>query len=277
MKTKIDKLVEKIKERTNKIKLNFCPADYYKGDINLTDKVVVYTTGEYKWKFIPLDLILRYSIFYDTYIDIETSNKSDCSLIVCPLTLQAVLLIGKFIIQTYYNNRMVLCKEDTKEIASIELGEKISTTNKISPNQRVDVKIMTYKDAIMFIQDIMIAYPTKGKEEEEIILEDYLIKKEYYENDLDFEDNKLEYLIHPKTLTYVIQYKSGKGIDKYTILVGKDSSKDEITGYNLKKSDLLEYLNKYKEKIINRNGYIMPILWYMTKYIYPKAKIILIN
>lgn len=268
----IDKIVEKIKERTNKIELKFSPSDYHnKNKIKLQDKVIVYTTGENKWKIMPLDLILRYGIFYDEFIEEETTRI--CSLIVCPITLQSVLLIGKFRIQTYYNNKMILAEEGTNQIMSIELGEKISTNNNISPNERIDVKIMTFRDAILFSQDTSIVY-TDNKLDE---LEDYIIDKKYYENDLDLEGNKLEYLIHPKTLSYVIQYKSAKGIDKYTILIGKDSSKDNVSGYNLKKSDVLNYLSKYKDKIINRDGYIMPILWYMTKYIYPRAKIITIN
>jgi hypothetical protein len=105
-----------------------------------------------------------------------------------------------------------------------------------------------------------------------------IIHSDYYFNNNDIYDKKIKSVyIHPKTLVYLVKYKSKsktKKKSKYVILVGDDINNLIPTGYDLNQSKLNNHLVKYGEKIINKNGYIMPILWYMAIMLYPNAKII---
>lgn len=266
MSKKIDIIVNKIKERTNKVSIICSPFDYQQ-KLKLSDNVILYTTGEGKWKIISLDIMLRYSIIYDIFQDEEENKNYDCSIIVCPISLQAVMLIGLFTIQTYINNVMILAEKETNALIPINVGLKISESNIIIKSRRIDIKIMRLRDAIIFAPDACFGY-TDDK------LDDFIINVDYYSDKLDIEGHKLDGLIHPKTLTYIIQYKSSKGREKNVILLGKDSNKDIVTGYNMKNSEISKYLGKYRDKIINREGYLMPILWYIAKSLYINAKVI---
>ena len=89
--------------------------------------------------------------------------------------------------------------------------------------------------------------------------------------------NSDQHLVHPKTLVYVIQYKSAKSNEEKTsILLGRNMDKTTVTGYDIKKSGLLEYLGKHGHKIINKSGFVIPCLWYVAKNNYKYAKVIYI-
>jgi hypothetical protein len=84
-------------------------------------------------------------------------------------------------------------------------------------------------------------------------------------------------LIHPKTLIYVIQYKTyNTGEEKISLVLGKDAVKNDVTGYDIKKSGLYKYLSTHKQKIINRDGYLMPMLWYIAKSVYKTSRLVYI-
>ena len=114
---------------------------------------------------------------------------------------------------------------------------------------------MTLKNALMLVPDLLILQTNKSVYP--------VINKKYYTNKLDTSDNKIKSSIHPKTLVYIIKYKSLKSNkSKKLILIGKDASKNNVSGYDLYKSGIMDYLDKYKYKIMENSGYIYPILWF---------------
>lgn len=269
MDSKIDTLVKTIKNRTNKITITCNQKNDINSDDNLklSDNIIVYSCGENEWKIISLDIMLRYPILYDKYKDEDGTH--DITVIVCPLTLQSTIFFGLLTIETYNDYKMILYNNQTRSMLSIDAGNTIDENNIISKTKRIDVKIMTFRDAIIMVPDACVGYTTDN-------LENLLISSDYYKNNYDFMEKDISDLLHPKTLTYIIQYRSLKGHNKFSILLGKDASQSMVTGYNVKKSGTLKYMSKYKNKIINRNGYLMPMLWYMAKNIYPQARVVYI-
>ena len=242
----------------------------HKTKIKLSDQIVIYNIGN-QWKVIPLLLLLSYPIIYDEYI--ENDIPKIVTVALCPITLKSSVFMGKYKFQSYYESVMILEEIGTDKIIPITSGITINDKLIVNTNKRFEIKIMTLKNAIMIAPDMVFIQTNKKIQP--------IIDLKYYNNKKSIEYNKLDdldLLFHPKTLTYVIQYKSYKtGEDKTSILIGNDASKDEVGGYDLKKSKLFEYLNKYKQKLLNREGYIYPCLWYIAKDEYDGAKVIYVK
>lgn len=236
--------------------------------IKLSDQVVLYNSGD-GWKIVPLLLAVSYPIIYDKY---KFDDKIyDITIAACPLSLRATVFKGIFEFETYQNDIMILKESATTNLLPIDSGYKIDKKYVIENNKRSEVKITTLRNAIIMAPDAKY-----------MILSKKLVKKidpivgtDYYSNMLDYTGKELNALIHPKTLVYVVQYKSFVDEDeKVTILLGKDSSKTEVTGFDFRKSKIMEYLSKHHTKIINREGYIIPCLWNVAKTCYADAKIV---
>jgi hypothetical protein len=91
---------------------------------------------------------------------------------------------------------------------------------------------------------------------------------DYKEEEIDMKKDKLEF--HPKTLCLLIQYhsKSSENGIKTTIVLSKDSDKNNINGYEPRKEGLDDYLISSTEKLIEKSAFIMNILYYTAKLIY---------
>lgn len=232
--------------------------------IHLIDKIILYFDGV-NWKIILLDIFLSHSIIYDEYI--LNNEKFTISVIVCPVTLRAVILKGLFKANNYINNKLMLEDIENKNIITID--EKIKLDKHIIHNNfRHDVKIMTFRDAIIMTPDaLFMNYKNEIK---------YIINPEYYINLLTINDKEINSKIyHPKTLVHLLQYKSKTtGEYKNKIIIGKDINQNNITGYDLKKSNLTNYLNDKFDVLIEKKGFIMPILWYIAKDEYIDTDII---
>lgn len=236
-------------------------------NIKLSEHVLLFNTDD-KWKIIPLHILLSYPIIYDTCL--IDDDISIISIVLCPITLRCVILKGKFIFETFGENyRMILKEENNDNLIPIDIGIKIDKKYIIKTNYRLSTNITTLKNALLIAPDSLIMSTSKEKK--------YIINKKYYNNNLDINNNNIRdiQLIHPKTLVYVIHYKSfSTQKEKITIILGKSINKDIVTGYNFKLSGLYDYLDKHRIKIINKEGYLMPMLWYMAKNIYNTAKIV---
>lgn len=233
-------------------------------ELKLNDQILIYNDGTY-WKIVPLKICLMYPIIYDTYDNNDQTFQ--ITIIVCPITLISVVLKGIFTFDTY-NNLTMIVKDKNENIMPIDVGYKIDTNYIIYQNKRSDAKLMVLRDAIMFAPDALIL-KLKNKPIKTII------PAEYYTNEIDIYGNMLNTLIHPKTLVYVIQYKSNKtNNEKISIILGKDSQKDTVTGFNLKQSGVTSYFMKKQHKIIHEEGFLLPTLWYVSKDMYPSAKIV---
>jgi hypothetical protein len=239
----------------------------HKTKIKLSDQIVLYNISN-QWKVIPLLLLLAFPIIYDEYI--ENTKAHTISIVLCPVTMRSNIFMGKFIFHSYYGTTMILKEEHSETIMPITSGIKINEKLIVNTNKRFEIKIMTLKNALMMAPDLIFIQHRKKLKP--------IINLSYYSNKKDINNNDLDLLFHPKTLVYIVQYKSYKtGNEKTSILMGNDSTRDNVGGYDLKKSKLFEYLNKYQQKIINREGYLYPILWYIAKDEYPQAKIIFVS
>lgn len=234
-------------------------------NLNLIDNMVIYNNGV-SWRIIPLNIMLRYSILYDYYY-IE-NKKYLVSLIVCPISLRSVLLKGKFVFKQYNETQLILQESETHNILPIDLNSKIDDNFIVSKTKRSEVKILTLKNALLLIRDFIYISVNKNKIKKHM-------HKIYYSNLLDNNNNKIISEFHPKTLVYVVHYKSFKTKkDKYSIIIGKDISKTKVTGYDILKSGVSDYLNNYQQKIINREGYTYPCLLYVALNEYKTSRII---
>lgn len=261
-----DKITNKIRKRILKQKdysFELNPSE--QNDVNLTDNIILYNSGN-QWKIIPLIICLSYPIIYEKYA--FQDEKYDVSIIVCPVTLRGVMFRGKFIFEKYDDYRMILREEDKDDILPIDMNQKINNKFIIQDNKRIEIKIMTLRNAIIYAPDAIFIKCNKKISP--------IIKIPYYSDNTDIFGNIMELgFIHPKTLVYIASFKSHKiKEDKYVILLGNDSNKEYPTGYDIIKSKLNDHLIKYSSKIINKDGYIMPILWYVAKIIYKKYKVV---
>jgi len=85
-------------------------------------------------------------------------------------------------------------------------------------------------------------------------------------------------LIHPKTLVYVIAYKSSQTNKfKNTIIVGVDANFQNISGFDVNESKFQKYFENNKEKINEKFGYIFPTCWFATRIFLKDSPIIFLG
>jgi hypothetical protein len=78
-------------------------------------------------------------------------------------------------------------------------------------------------------------------------------------------------------LCTLIQYVSDSNITKTTIVVGRQLNKKNIDeSYDPKKNKIYEYLAESGEKLIEKKAFIMNILYYTAKALFPDVKYIYI-
>jgi hypothetical protein len=241
----------------------------HKISIKLTDQVIIYNSGN-NWKIIPLIWALSYPIIYDVHVSEE--NTYDVTIVLCPITLRTLKIKGIFTFKTYDNMTMILQEKDGDNLLSIDSSNKIDNKFFVDTNKRSEVKITTLRNALMIAPDILYMIVNKN------LKIDTIVDLSYYSNDLDIYGKQLTYFIHPKTLCYVIQKKKfGKNKEKIYVIIGKDATKNIITGYDTRKSGIFEYLAKNSEKLIRDDAHILPMLWCTTKIVYSKSKILYIT
>ena len=240
---------------------NILPID---DKINLYDNIVLYTIGNDKFRIVELNIFLAYPIIYDKHANEDIVE--DITIVVCPISLRTSMLKGKFKINSYSDTKLIL-EDNEDNIIPIDKNHKIDSKFIIEVNKRYDVKIMTLKDAIMYAPDATYIQPNNDK------LIKSILEESYYEDIYDINKNKIKSKYHPKTLVYLIQFHEKKN----TLILGRDIKKNKISGYNLDKSGLTEYLNKRNDKIIDKNGFLMPILLYVAEKEYSNLNIIKIK
>jgi hypothetical protein len=166
---------------------------------------------------------------------------------------------------------MILKEKEKDVFMTLDIGKKISDKYILETNKRSEVKITTLRNALTFLPDALYLN-LKSK-----IKLKYIVNKKYYENVLDINENPIDdTLIHPKTLVYLFQYKSNLK-RKNAILLGQDITNKNVTGYDAKSSHIFEYLDDNKNKIILKEVFMIPVLWYIAKILYPSASFIYIN
>ena len=239
--------------------------------LKLSDNVLLYNTGDI-WKIVPLTLALSYPIIYDKYSMDDVTY--DITIVLCPVTLRATMFNGLFEFETYQDYRMVLrevnVNSDPNILMPIDIGLKIDKKYMIQSNKRTEIKISTLRSIIGLAPDSLFMSSDKKINP--------VIDIDYYSNFMDLDNKPLEGLIHPKTLIYVMHYKShSTEEDKISLILGKDISQHDVTGYDARYSKIFDYLEKHQKKTINREGFVMPMLWYMAKDIYRTSKVVSIT
>ena len=226
--------------------------------INLYDDVLMYSVGNDKFRIIDIYISLSYPIIYDIY-----EQDEDITIILCPISLRAIALKGIFKINSYVDNILIL-EDNEQNVIPINMKYKIDKNHIIYSNKRFDVKIMKLKNALIYSTDSTFILPNNN------IVLDTIFPISYYNNFDDIKGNKIKSKYHPKTLCYVVVYINDSNKKNTKIIIGNDVDKNEISGYNLDKSKFSKYLNKNKEKIIENNVFIMPILYYIALNEYDK-------
>lgn len=234
----------------------------------LHDKVVCYFDG-FSRKIIPLSISLSFPIIYDIYTTAGEQVK-DITIALCPFTLTSAVFEGKFTATENIENSCLVITDGNNTFSilnSFNVSHKTGTITEFE----VDIKIL---------RNVFTEYPDcKYMSISDKVMIKPILNLEYYENNNTFDNNKLnfEYEIHPKTLIYLIQYISSKDQSiKTTAIIGRDATKKKVTGYDVVKSGIYNYIMTYDEKIKQKFGFTIPLLWFAVKLSFPNSKIIYI-
>lgn len=247
--------------------------------VNLTDPVFVYSDGK-SWKIIPLNISLVSPIIYDNFYDSAIDNNSitKICIYICPFSLFSVIYFGEFIsFNKVYNNNLVLkdSKENEVIIPSLDnIYKENSDTNTYTLIDKIirknEIRIMTLRNAISKYPDCLYidnSYLNKF---------DPIVPLNYIKNDqIFFPNNKFNNQYHPKTIIYIIEYKSKRTHSyKKTVLLTIDASSDSVNTVDIVKNGFDVYFQRMSEKIRNRGGLIYPCFWFVWNGIYPDSKVI---
>jgi hypothetical protein len=140
----------------------------------------------------------------------------------------------------------------------------------------INIRIVTLRNALIMSPNIK--YMTLNKTSTNTEIFKSIIDIEYYSNKVDINYNEIkDAYIHPKTLCHVIVRTKNNKKTKTYLLLGKDVSIDDVTGYDIMKSGVFDYVNINNENLIKDKAYIFPIMLYVAKIEYPKIKIIYLS
>jgi len=250
---------------TNKI-INVADYTYNKNPpslYKLKSKVISYFDGIQR-NIIALPIALSYPIIYINYYQ-ESGNMVELTLAVCPYTLVAVILKGKFTATEYIDKLCIVITNGTLTFPLIDAYKYDAHTN-----FDVDIKLL---------RNIFSEYPNCSYLSTELPITQLIEDSNYYTNtDIYFNFSNLNDQIHPKTLVYVIFYKSSKDqTDKISILVGKDANANFVSGFDSAISGFTKYYIKYESDMHKKFAYIMPMFWFASNIFFPNSRIIFLE
>lgn len=251
----------------------FTTNDTYKY-FSLQENVVCFFDGR-KWNIIALNDMLAYPLLYFDFWSEKENTIFVNTVLVCPITMRSIIYKGIIKILDIVSDRLYLENTDTGDkffMDSPYTGhfDKFGKEKKIKSHiNRNEVKIIVLRDVYMFATDLKYIRVNTPK--------NTIISEKYYTNKLSPFGDMLYNALHPKTLVYVVQYYSQNIYAyRYTVIVGKNINRKNVTGYSYKKSGLWDYLNQYRDGFIKKKAYIYPVLWYIAQKLYSNAKIITI-
>jgi len=243
----------------------------------ISDKVVCFYNGR-NWNLILLEDMLAYPVLYFDFWSTKDDTVYKNSLLVCPITLRSMIYKGRIKILDIINDRLYLLNGDTNDEFFMdapytghytETGEEKKIKSHV---KRFEVKILTLRDAFMFVLDpkyLIIPEELKTKP---------IIYERYYTNRLTHTGLPIHTSFHPKTIVYMVQYYShSMKMYKYNVIVGRDINKETVTGYNYKTSGLWAFINKHMSEFVEKRAYIYPVFWFMIDKLYQNVKIIMIT
>jgi hypothetical protein len=235
-------------------------------ELLLSDTVLVFNY-EGQWIIIPLSILIKYPIIYL----LNSETKEFGSIILCLLTLRSMYVFEKVRWIGYSGMNGI---EATFNNVN---GETTGFENKLDKNgdkivdfKRSQTKIQSLRSALIEYGDVMYLNLDVSHKSD-------LINSEYYKNLTNYNDENIENInIHPKTLCTLIQYVSDNKI-KTSIIVPKNANDINYEiGYDSKKGKIDEYLANSSEKLIEKKAFIMNILYYTAKILFPDVKYIIL-
>ena len=239
---------------------------------NINDRVVCFFDGK-RWNTVKLNVMLAYPLLYfDFWVEKENTTYVN-TLLVCPITMRSMIYKGRIKIIDVVDDNLKLYNTDTNDTFMMDSPytgnnvENIGTKKRIvSHIKRFKVKMTTLKSAYNYLMDMVYIVPKSS------LMQPPIFKIKYYDNRLTYDKKEIKTAIHPKTIVYVVQYYSFSQKQYiYTIIIGKDASKDEVSGYNYKYSGIFEYIDRYKEEYLKKRAYIYPVFWFMVEKLYPNT------
>lgn len=245
-------------------------------NFKLRERVVAFFDGR-DWNVISLDFMLRHPIFLYKHWSDKDQIYYDNSLLVCPMTLRAMIYKGKIKIEDIINNyELIIRNEDTDDIFPMSNPytghyDVTGIEKKIKSHvKRIEVKILEHRD--MFAFDADPRYITLESKAEYInsqyINSKYNTESDYLENRLGVMGDELTTIFHPKSLVYVVQYYSETDKSyRHLILISPNMSKDKIVGYRYKFEKFWSYVEQNKEKLIEKRAFTYPMLWFTIEKI----------
>lgn len=255
------KLSDRILKKSDYIYKNYT-------DLSLKDNVVSYYNG-LNWKIVPLNIFLEFPVIHDLYYEEDASTGEIISIAVCPFTLASSAFLGEYKPSEYLLNSSLVLTDNKNNLLPIISGFSTNNDGKLLKIKRWETFIKVFRIALSDYPDCQFIIPT-------IKLQSSIINTDYYKNEnIIYPINQPDNYIHPKTLVYVIQYKSSKTLkDKYSIIIGHDANESEPTGYNTKESGLSKYIDMMKMKFVEKSAFLISQLWFSWFAFYPNAKII---
>jgi hypothetical protein len=252
---------------------NIIIKDTYKY-FNISDKVVCFYNG-IDWLIILLDDMLAYPVLYFQFWSEKDNTTYINSLVLCPITMRSMIYKGHIKILDINNNRLYIRNTDTSDeffMDSPYTGsyDDSGVEKKIKSHvKRHEVKILTLRDTFMFLIDPKYIIINKELKHRPIIYE------KYYTNKLSHEGFPLHTTIHPKTIVYMVQYYSySMKRYRYTVIVGRDINKENVTGYSYRASGIWEFISKHIHEFIKKRAYIYPVFWFMVEKLYSDVNIV---
>lgn len=241
---------------------------------NINDKIICFYNGR-DWNIILLDDMLAYPVLYFDFWSEKDNTVYHNSLVLCPITMRAMIYKGKIKIIDIVNDRLYLFDSESRDeffMDSPYTGhyDEFGKEKKIKSHvKRHEVRLLTLRDAFMFLMDPKYLILNKEIKHRPIIYD------RYYTNRLTYEGVSLHTALHPKTIVYIIQYYS-QSMKKYryTAIIGRDVNKDTVTGYSYKASGVWDFIMKHMNEMIKKRAYIYPIFWFMIERLYPDVNIV---
>lgn len=229
----------------------------------LLNDIVLIFNYEGQWIAIPLTTLTKYPIIYL----LNTETKEYGSIICCLLTLRSMYIFEK-VRWIGYDGLKATFNNEAGEITDFE-NKLDKNGEKIVDFKRSHTKFQSLRSALIEYGDIK--YINLNLEHKK-----NLIPIDYYKNLIDYEDKEIlvkDY--HPKTLCTLIQYISDSNATKTSIVIGKQNNKNNIEeSYDPKRNKIDEYLAESGEKLIEKKAFIMNILYYTAKQLFPDVKYI---
>lgn len=246
-------------------------------NFSISDKIVCFFNG-IDWNIIKLDDILAYPILYFDFWSEKHNTTFHNSLLVCPITMRSMIYKGKIQIIDIISDRLRLLNIDTSDEFPMDSpytghyddsGKEKAIKSHV---KRHEVKLLTLRDVYMFVLDPK--YLVVKKE----FIHRPVIYDHYYVNRLTHQGYPIYTTFHPKTIVYMVQYFS-KSMDmyRYTVIVGQDIHKENITGYSFRSSGVWEFIYRHIEEFSKKRAYIYPIFWFMVERMYPSVDMIYVE